>query len=277
MTQLAGRPPFQLILFGGFRLSGPDGEPVRIVAKKARALLAYLALQPAIAHSRSKLAALLWEDVGAEQARASLRQTLTVLRRVCPGLSAGLKAEMDTVALHPPEGAIDVAQFACHLAAGHIEALRHAVDLYTGDLLDGLDLRAPAFDNWLATERQHLRERVLNALERLLDHHWSTGRFDQALSASLRLVALDPLRESAHRSVMALYARNGHSSLALKHYRYLCAVLEQELGVAPEPETESLHRAILTQRRRRDMASMSGRPASPMVRATETNSGALAT
>jgi len=62
------------------------------------------------------------------------------------------------------------------------------------------------------------------------------------------------LRESAHWSVIALYVRNGRSALALKQYRDLRAVLDRELGVPPEPETELLHREIVTCRhRRRDM------------------------
>jgi DNA-binding SARP family transcriptional activator len=253
LTMLAGSgmPPFRLTLFGGFSLIGTGGEALRISAKKARALLAYLALRPDASHSRAKLSALLWEDVGDEQARASLRQTLTVLRRTSAALGASLESETDTVAFHPPAGAVDVACFEQALAEGGAEGLKRAVDLYAGELLDGLYVQAPAFDSWLLTERQHLREQALDAHERLIDHHRSAGRYDPALSLALRLVALDPLRETARRTVMALYARTGHPALALQQYREFRTVLAQELDVAPEPETEALHREILEQRRRR--------------------------
>jgi DNA-binding SARP family transcriptional activator len=73
-----------LALLGGFRASLASGAPVAIPSKKAQALLAYLAAPPGQAHSREKLATLLWGDSGEEQARHSLRQTLFALRRALP-------------------------------------------------------------------------------------------------------------------------------------------------------------------------------------------------
>src|SRR5258708_23915540 len=57
------------------------GEPVPLATKKATALLAYLALHPGQAQARPKLAAMLWGDRSEAQARDSLRQALSRLRR----------------------------------------------------------------------------------------------------------------------------------------------------------------------------------------------------
>ena len=54
-------------------------------SRKAQALLAYLALRPGEALCREKLMDLLWSDRGETQARTSLRQALTALRK---GLAA---------------------------------------------------------------------------------------------------------------------------------------------------------------------------------------------
>ena len=59
-------------LLDGLRLSGPEGEAV-VGARKAFALLAYLALQPGRSASRDALAGLLWEHADNAQARVSLR------------------------------------------------------------------------------------------------------------------------------------------------------------------------------------------------------------
>ena len=49
--------------------------------------------------------------------------------------------------------------------------LADAVELYRGDLLDGLDLRgAPLFDEWLLVERERWQLAYLNALWRLAQH-----------------------------------------------------------------------------------------------------------
>lgn len=55
-----------LRLFGGFEARTVDGAPLSFPTKKARALLAYLAIHPGKGHSRSSLAGLLWGGSGEE-------------------------------------------------------------------------------------------------------------------------------------------------------------------------------------------------------------------
>src|SRR5262245_46444893 len=57
-----------------------DGRQVVIPSKKARALLGYLALREGAELARASLTGLLWADRSEDQARASLRQTLSELR-----------------------------------------------------------------------------------------------------------------------------------------------------------------------------------------------------
>jgi DNA-binding SARP family transcriptional activator len=61
-------------LLGDFQMGrSASGLAVSIPARKARALLAYLALPPGRAHPRDRLTALLWPDVTDARARQSLR------------------------------------------------------------------------------------------------------------------------------------------------------------------------------------------------------------
>jgi DNA-binding SARP family transcriptional activator len=73
-----------LFLLGGFELCSSAGTPVTVAAKRAKALLAYLAVSAGRAHPRDKLAGLLWEEREEAQARHNLRQVLASLRRPCP-------------------------------------------------------------------------------------------------------------------------------------------------------------------------------------------------
>src|SRR6516164_5481841 len=72
-------------LLGGLRLQTDPGEPVPLSTKKAGALLAYLALHPGQAQARPKLATLLWGDHSEVQARDSLRNALSLLRKALSG------------------------------------------------------------------------------------------------------------------------------------------------------------------------------------------------
>ncbi len=58
-----------------------DGTPLVIPSRSAQSLLAFLLLNPGIAHRREKLAGLLWPDTPEDNARRSLRQELWRLRK----------------------------------------------------------------------------------------------------------------------------------------------------------------------------------------------------
>jgi DNA-binding SARP family transcriptional activator len=96
-----------LKLLGGFLLRADD-RPRALPARKAQALLAYLAVRAGRAHARETLTALLWGDVGERQARQSLRQTMVRLRRVLAANPRALLAQGDTVTLTPAALDLDV-------------------------------------------------------------------------------------------------------------------------------------------------------------------------
>ena len=82
-------PLLSLTLLGGF--DARIGSKPLALPRKAQALLAYLALEPATTHSRSKLAALLWGETGDDDARNNLRQVLFRMRRALGRSSSALK------------------------------------------------------------------------------------------------------------------------------------------------------------------------------------------
>jgi DNA-binding SARP family transcriptional activator len=239
----------KLTLFGGFQARRASGEPVAIPGKKAQALLAYLALRPGQPQPRPKLAALLWGDRGEAQAQDSLRQTLMALRRALPASPPPcLLIERATVALNPTAVEVDVAAFERGTAEATLKALGQATALYQGDLLEGLDVQEAPFEEWLRAERERLRERAREALTQLLEQQSQGGAIEPAIQTAGRLLSLDPVQESVHRTLMRLYIRQGRPPLALRQYRLCVSALQRELGVEPEAETRQLYQAILQQR-----------------------------
>ncbi|MGH7389458.1 MAG: ATP-binding protein [Candidatus Rokuibacteriota bacterium] len=217
-----------------------------IRARKVRALLAYLALQPGRAHARDRLTGLLWPDVGEVQARQSLRQALAGLRRAISKTGA-LVVDADTVAMDPSRIDVDVPRFERLAAEESPARLEQAVVLYRGDLLDGFQVKSPTFEDWLVTERERLRELVRQALAKLLGHQTRTGAVEAAIQTARRLLALDPLREDVRRALMRLYIAQGQRGPALREYQSCVGILRRELGVEPEPATKRLYQEILQQ------------------------------
>ncbi|MBV9376358.1 MAG: CadC-family transcriptional regulator [Alphaproteobacteria bacterium] len=72
---------------------------------------------------------------------------------------------------------------------------------------------------------------------------------EPAIRWALRILAVDPVHEPAHRALMELYAAQGRHAAALRQYEQLRETLARELGTRPEPETDALVRRIRDDRR----------------------------
>jgi DNA-binding SARP family transcriptional activator len=233
-----------LTLLGGFG-ARIGARPVDVPLRKARALLAYLALAPGRPHSREQLAALLWGDRVEAHARNSLRQTLFGLRRALPTTPPCLELTADSVSLRPAALDVDATAFERLAATGTDEGLTAAAALYGGDLLAGLSVPDPGFEEWLSRERDRFRRLVVATLMRLLARQLDAGATERAIETARRLVEIDPLQESAHRALMRLYLERGQRAGALQQYRACAGILQRELATEPEPSTKALYREIV--------------------------------
>jgi DNA-binding SARP family transcriptional activator len=182
------------------------------------------------------------------QARRGLRQALFTLRKAVATEPPALLIEGESVALNPIAVDVDVAEFERGVAEDTPAALERATSLYRGELLEGLALQEAPFEEWLLAERERLRELALEALARLLVHQRTAGATEAALRTALRLIALDPLQEPVHRSLMRLYVKLGRRAAALRQYQVCVGALQRELGVEPEATTKQLYQEILRQR-----------------------------
>lgn len=240
--------PLRLVLLGGFELHDALQRPIGLNARKARGLLAYLALARNQRESRDTLARLLWGEGDPAQSRVNLRQALTALRRALgDAADASLQADAETVALVEGAWSIDAIEFASGMSAADLRV--QALALYRGDLLASLDVGEPAFEHWASAERERLRRMTTDGLEQLMTSAQEANAVDSAIAYATRLVTLDPLRESGHRALMRLYQQQGRVDAALRQYRTCRAALVRELGITPDPETERVHRSLFAERR----------------------------
>ena len=242
-------PTLDLEILGGFELRTAAGTALRLPTRKSRALFGYLAVPPGQLHSREELATLLWGERADKQARHSLSQALSSIRKALTnGAGDALRVDGDRITLASSAVDTDVLRFERLVMQGSVESLARAADLYRGDLLSGIAFQAEAYEDWLAGERARLRELALTALGKLLDHHAAAGDAERGIEVAIRLLALDPLQESVHRTLMRLYMAAGRGDAALRQYERCREVLRRELGVEPESETERLRRDIAGQR-----------------------------
>jgi TolB-like protein/DNA-binding SARP family transcriptional activator/Tfp pilus assembly protein PilF len=229
----------RLNILGRFDARLSSGEVLLLPTRKAEVLLTYLSMTPGQPHSRDRLMNLLWSDRGEDQARNSLRQTLSVLKKALEVIDP-LPLQVDRTTVSVLAESIEMDTFELE----NSNATTDAINLYRGEFLEGIVVRDPSGEEWLTSERDRYRRMAVEALEKLLTRQRETGEMGAAVETGERLVGLEPLRESAWRQLMLVYATRGERGQALKAYTRCTDILEKEFGIEPEQETIELQTAI---------------------------------
>ncbi len=243
----------RLELLGDLQIRTANGALATVSAKKAQALLAYLSVKPAQRVSREKISALLWSSTGPDQARQSLRQTLSMLRKELTtilGDAHALLDENDLLGVDETVVTCDVAEFESLAASGSESALASASALYRGDFLDGFYLNEERFDQWVIAERDRLHRMSLRVHAQLAELQTRRGAVDEAIGTAQKSLRIDPLQEPVHRTLMRLYLQSGDVVNALQQYETCARLLKRELRIEPDAETKALQREILQLRSR---------------------------
>jgi len=173
--------PLQFKLLGSLIIES-DGAPSELLkSPKGCALITYLTITGQ-SHTREFLADLFWEATSTAQALRNLRALLSRIHELVPEL----QVTRTTLAFQPlPDTAVDFLTLQAVLeedpAQINDSQLDTTLQLYRGDLLANFYLGgAPRFEEWLAMERERLRQKVQGAYQRLCKSYleaeqWSDG------------------------------------------------------------------------------------------------------
>ena len=218
-----------LLFFGGIQIKLDEQSIIGSMSKKEQALLAYLAIESDYSHDREKLAGLLWTDQTRHFARRNFNQCLATLRkaigdRESENNSSFLLITRQTVQFNPgSDYSCDVVAFNAHQAACHVHNHHHveqcqvcmmqlqpAVELYHGDLLEGISIaNASAYEDYA--------------------HHW---------------FEMEPLIEAPCEQLMLLLTFRNRRTEALLTYEKFTNLLYEELEIEPSKRLIELYHRI---------------------------------
>ncbi|WP_245269912.1 AAA family ATPase [Nitrobacter hamburgensis] len=187
---------------------------------------------------RERLADLLWGAHFEAQARQNLRQALSLLRRIL-GHEA-LVSEDNAVSLAPGVIDCDVIRFEALVAEGSRASLAAAADLYRNPLLTDLNIAEEAWLDWRNSERERLAGLAVDSMVGYGQQALRAGNTAAALKNANRAIAVNALREDAHRLAIQALAALGRKAEALKYYQDLAARLRHELSTEPDAATRLL-------------------------------------
>jgi DNA-binding SARP family transcriptional activator len=263
VVQLFGAPQIRL-----------NDQPLDRLRRKNRALLYFVAAhaQPV---SRDQVLARFWPDHERGTAQQVFR---TMLHEIRKSLGGALIVDREMLGL-ASTACVDTRAFESDMAICNIdiETLARTLALYRGDFLDGFTLvDTPAFDDWAAAERERYRLLAIRGFVSLARLYEADHAHAAALGAVDAALRLDSLQEDLHRTAMRLHYTTGDRAGAIRQFELLRRLLDDELGVAPMPETRVLYDAIITERLPRPdegrtnnderPASLSFRPSSFVLR-----------
>ena len=225
-----------------FRLLGAPAvhvgsEWLSLEPTRPGAVIAYLAHRGSPVR-RSEVATLLWTDRDETRASANLRQAV---KSVAEGPLGGLLGrDRSRLWLH---GASDVALFE---AAVRECRWQDAVQLYRGALLEGFELDdAGEFGSWLESERTAVAGRWRQACTALIGEAEARGDHASALRLADMVIQADSLDEVMVRHALTAAGALGDRAGVRRRYESFRAMLERELGIAPDAATLALAAAAL--------------------------------
>lgn len=235
-----------LHLLGTFSIRANVGRPIPISvrSRKARALLAYVAMKPNYRAAREELATLFWGDNPDALARHSLRQCLISLRQDLSVASQILVVDREAIGLHTHLVDLDARTFMSLARSAAPDELIRAAALWHGPFSPGLRLDIEEFDIWHSQEAGQLAAAAGVVFEALCRNADANGDGENAITAAERLVALEPTREDRQRTALKLLARYRGPEAALGRAKLLTDLLRKEFDAAPEAATCALIAAI---------------------------------
>jgi len=229
-----------------------DGRRVEeaLPGDKGQLLFAYLVLNRLRRIDRDELLIAVYGEEATPDHQPRLSVLLSKLRRVVgPELLSGrsqIELVLPSAAFVDVEAALDGLHRAeSHVAAGEwAKAWGPAGIAYhvaSRPLLQGHD--RPWLDEW----RRRLDDVRLRGLECFAAARLGLGgpTLPQAEQCGRRHIALAPYRESGYHILMEALEQRGNAAEALLVYDRLRVLLREELGIAPSPAVQNVHRRLL--------------------------------
>jgi len=231
-----------------------DGSRIEdtLPGRKGRVLFAYLVLNRGRAVPRGDLLMAGWGEDAPPEAGNALSVLLSKMRH---GLGADrIRGRTEIELLIPQATFVDVeaALEGAHRAESSIAQGRWvqawgpagiAYHVATRPFLPGLDA------SWIDEWRRRLEEVRLRGLECFAAAGLGLGgpALGQAEERARILTTLAPYRETGHRILLEALEQRGNIAEALRAYEQLRVQLREELGIAPGPILQAVHRRLLLQ------------------------------
>lgn len=217
-----------------------DNEKILFPFKKVEALFYYLIVKTEA--TRDELAGLLWPEEEEKVAKKNIRNALYMLK----------KAFNMEVIVSPKKYFVTLNQelnFKIDLDI-FLKSEDMSTEVYRGEFLKGFVLKDGVdFENWVYKMRCMYEDMYIQKLNNKLKTSIINNDFNASEKYVRRLLEIDEYNEENYRNLMRVLDKQGNYNKAIDEYRNLVTLLDQEMGVLPDIETQRVYEEILEKRK----------------------------
>lgn len=118
-------------------------------------------------------------------------------------------------------------------------ALKRAIDIYEGDLLEGW------YQSWCIIERERFKEMLIAMVGKLMSYCEANQDFESGIEYGNQLLRQDRAHERTHRRLMRIQYLAGDRTSAIRQFERCKEILQEELSVKPSERTNRLFQEIV--------------------------------
>lgn len=217
-----------------------DNQEIFFSFAKINALLYYMVINGNV--NRDEIAGILWEDKDTKTAKKNLRNSIYQVNKLL-GDDYIISPNKSLLQFNP-ETIIksDVSEFSK-------KPLLH-LSLYKGEFLQNFFLKNnETYDLWLTKMRSHLEQVYIKTCYQNIDHMMATASFEEIEEHIFKLISIDEFEERHYQLLMKLYQKYQRLGKVIETYYKLVNLLDQELGIAPSQETQSIYEEVVAKDR----------------------------
>lgn len=234
------QPVLRVSLLGSIEIRTENGGLVEL-PRKVRALFAYLLTRRGTLVPRQTLLGLFWGDRAEEQARASLRQALNILKTALGDVADSvITSTGESVSIMDGSVFTDIDELEQVTEAPVADDLEAPLKFESLEFLEGLTIGEAGFEDWISGERERVQARLVGQLKQLAAASEVAGQFDLAASHTASWLHLAPFDEDAHRQMMRLYLARSRTDAAIRQFEKCRTKLRENLNVEPDVQTLAL-------------------------------------
>lgn len=251
---------YHVHFFGPFRVlrnGVPIGEPVWR-RNKAKALLKWFLLNPGRMVSASQLIKNFWPETDKVSAERNLYVAIHYLRHLLePDLaprreSSYIRRNKDNFYWFELDENwwADIFEVQHHYSAAKEAEQRNEIEAAIAHYRQIVAycekefLHEDTYEDAFSSYRRHYERIYTEVLERLMHLHSHTGKPGEALTYAHHALLVDPYCESAVRTIVNAYFRQGNIAGAIHKLDAFQTFLKEDLGVEPGEEMLALRRTI---------------------------------